>query len=48
MQELGISRDELVASLASLVKLGLLFEPNPGIAATTPFGREFLLAVVRD
>jgi len=49
-EELHISRDELDVTLANLVRLDVFFEPNIGgsVVGTTPFGREFLLSVIKD
>jgi hypothetical protein len=47
-QDLGISRDQLDVTLANLVRLGMLFEPTPSVTGTTPFGREFILSVMKD
>jgi hypothetical protein len=44
--QLGVSRDEVDVSLANLVKLDLAHKVGGGEALTSPFGREFLRAVV--
>jgi hypothetical protein len=47
-QELGVSRDEIEVSLTNLVKTELAAQSGPegGTIALTPFGREFLRAVL--
>jgi hypothetical protein len=42
----GTTRDEFEVSLENLVKAELLSEPTPKMWALSPFGREFLRAVM--
>jgi len=44
--DVGTTRDEFEVSLENLVKAELLSEPTPKMWALSPFGREFLRAVM--